>query len=627
MTSSVELDREWLETNGLGGFASSTVSGANTRRYHGLLTAALEPPVKRYVLLSKLEETLFVNGAKFELSTNLYGGGTENPQGYRYLKSFRSEPFPVVSFEAGGITVEKRVFMVHGENTTVIEYEVRTDAPCTIELSALIAFRDFHATTHANAAIDSTVEMLEGVVSIEPYAGLPRLYVAHNATCVVREGDWFYNFYYKREKERGLDSAEDLFHPFTLQYELEAGNHTLVAIASTKTHKWAEASALRESEIRRRQRLAAGPLMAAADQFIVRRGENLHTIIAGYHWFADWGRDAMISLPGLTLTTGRFDIARDILLAFSKVSDRGMLPNRFPDAGEAPEYNTADASLWYFEAIRQYIAYTGDVTFVREKLLPAMTSMIEWHRRGTRFGIHCDADGLLNAGDSGTQLTWMDARVAGTPVTARGGKPVEIQALWYNALMTMESLVGDGSFGELAGQARDSFNRLFWNEAAGCLYDVVSGEDRDASVRPNQVIALSLGYTMVPAERALSVLKVVERELLTGFGLRTLAPSDPRYCPVYKGDASYHQGTVWPWLLGPYVDACRRFGHPAGSWSAKLLEYASTAGLGTIPEIFDGDAPHTPRGCISQAWSVAEVLRSIEHVGDDAGRGFSTPGV
>jgi len=636
------LQREWLETNGIGGFASATITGANTRRYHGLLTAALHPPVGRYVLLSKLEETLFLDGAKFDLSSNVYAGAV-HPEGHKLLKSFRLDPFPVFTYEVGGIEIEKRVFMVHGENTTVVEYEVRGEASCTLEVRPLLAFRDYHSTTHANQALNPSVSEGDGETSVQPYDGLPRLYFAHNARWVAREGNWYYNFDYPRERERGLDSAEDLFEPLVLQFEI-AGGGTAAVIASTEPHNIATSDTLRRNEIARRAAIrAASPvdnalvadLAAAADQFIVTRGGDLHTVIAGYHWFADWGRDTMIALPGLTLATGRFDIARDILLAFSRVADMGMLPNRFPDVGERPEYNTVDASLWYFEAIRKFLEYTHDYAWVKENLYDTMKSIVDWHLLGTRFDIKCGHDGLVGAGGPDTQLTWMDAKIGDFVATPRNGKPVEIQALWYNALRLTESLAARFEDAEvekllagIAPRTLESFNEQFWNEEAGCLYDVVNGEFKDSSIRPNQVIALSLGYTMVPPDRARSILAVVERELLTDCGLRTLAPFDVRYCGKCDGgpierDSAYHQGTIWPWLLGPFITAYVRVHQEdapegntdareqAGVWLSRFKDHLSVAGLGSISEILDADPPYAPRGCIAQAWSVSEILRAM----------------
>lgn len=626
---------EWLETNGLGGFASSTITGLNTRRYHGLLVAATQPPVGRMVLLSKLEETLVLAGQRFDLSANRYPG-TIHPRGFRYLKEFRLDPFPVFTYQVNGVEIEKRVFLAHGENTTVVEYQLRGAAVCELELRPLIAFRDYHSTTHRNGALNGTVEKHPGEATVRPYDGLPPLHFAHNARELEVGGDWYENFEYIREQERGLDYREDLFQPFTLRHALRPETPAVV-IASTERHDAKEVDALRRRELQRRSAVrAASPseeplvqdLVAAADQFIVKRG-HLKTIVAGYHWFSDWGRDTMIALPGLTLVPGRFDVARSILLAFANSLDQGMLPNRFPDAGEAPEYNTVDATLWFFEAVRSLLQYTGDYSFVRQHLYARLKDILEWHLKGTRYGIRADSDGLLACGEPGVQLTWMDSKIGDWVVTPRYGKPVEIQALWYNALRTMETLAG--RFGdeatrvflaEFAEHARASFNALFWNNDADCLYDVVDGERRDGSIRPNQIFAVSLANTMLQKDRARQLVKVVQRELLTPMGLRSLSPRDAQYRPRYQGgvwerDSAYHQGAVWPWLIGPFLTAYARVNDKAPGarqqmeeWLQALHRHMKTAGLGQLPEIADGEAPHFSRGCIAQAWSVAEVLRA-----------------
>jgi len=630
------LGREWLETNGLGGFASSTITGLNTRRYHGLLVAAIHPPVGRMVLLSKLEETLIIDGRSFELSANQFPG-VIHPQGYQYQTRFRLDPFPVFTYQVDGVEIEKSVFMVQGENTTVVQYQLKTAHDSVrLEVRPLIAFRDYHNTTHENAGLDPTVSSEPGLASVVPYHGLPRLYLAHDADSTETSGGWYRNFEYRVEQERGLDYREDLFNPLVWRFDLSA-SATAAVVASTVRHDVREVPRLRQSEITRRTAVAdAAPvkdelvcsLVTAADQFIVARGEQ-KTVIAGYHWFSDWGRDTMIALPGLTLVTGRFDIARSILLEFSQHVDQGMLPNRFPDAGEQPEYNTVDGTLWFFEAIRAYAGYTGDYEFVRKNLYGVVTDIIAWHVRGTRYGIRVDDSGLLASGAPGVQLTWMDAKVGDWVVTPRQGKPVEIQALWYNALRTMEDFAarfGDSAaqkrYAKMATLARWSFNRLFWNENAGCLYDVVNGGLPDASIRPNQILAVSLHHSMVARGRAQAIVDVVARELLTPYGLRTLAPSDPRYVGHYAGgqharDSAYHQGTVWPWLLGPFLSAyvnvhggTAKARTQAAKWLEPFRNHLREAGLGQVSEILDGDPPHRPRGCIAQAWSVAELLRA-----------------
>jgi predicted glycogen debranching enzyme len=636
------LRREWLETNGLGGFASSTIVGLNTRRYHGLLVAATQPPVGRYVLLSKLEETLLLDGRAFDLSANRYPS-VVHPQGFRYLKQFRLDPFPVFTYEIDGVEIEKTVFMVQGENSTIVQYRLGNKSgskslaqKIELELRPLIAFRDYHGTTHENATLNYTVESGPGLASITPYPGLPSLHLAHNAGQLGSGSNWYRDFEYDAERERGLEFLEDLFNPFVLHFDLRPSSDATV-IASTERYDAAKASGYRQAEIsRRRSNVRRAPveddfvktLTAAADQFIVARGEQ-KTVIAGYHWFSDWGRDTMIALPGLTLPLKRYDLAQSILRTFSQYVDRGMLPNRFPDAGEMPEYNTVDATLWFFEAIRAYLAYTGDLEFVRNNLYSVLTDIVSWHVRGTRFGIKVDSDGLLSSGEPGVALTWMDAKVGDWVVTPRRGKPVEIQALWYNALCVLEDLahrLGDETnrqrYESMAALTKWSFNRLFWNEKPGCLYDVVNGGLPDASIRPNQILAVSLPHTMLNPERAKRVVDVVQQHLLTPLGLRTLAPSDPQYRGRYTGgpanrDGAYHQGTVWPWLIGPFLTAYIKVhggGKPARrqaqSWLSAFKDHWADSGLGQVSEIFEGDEPHRPVGCIAQAWSVAEILRA-----------------
>lgn len=412
----------------------------------------------------------------------------------------------------------------------------------------------------------------------------------------------------------------------------------VAVIVSTETHDLSDVLFLREREVARRENLIkqAGAkddfrkqLVLAADQYIVSRGEG-QTIIAGYPWFSDWGRDTMISLMGLTLATNRPEIAKSILLEFSKHMSEGMLPNRFPDAGELPEYNTVDATLWYFEAVRAYLEKTKDYDFVRKNLYVKLAETVAWHLRGTRYQIHVDTDGLLYAGTGGVQLTWMDAKIGDLVITPRIGKPVEIQALWYNALKVMADLAerfGDkedkSKYEAMATAAKQSFNQVFWNEAEQCLFDVVINGTRDGSVRPNQIFAVSLHHIMIKAEKARKVVEKVEAELLTPFGLRSLSPKDPQYCPVYKGspferDSAYHQGTVWAWLTGAFVDALRNVSVNGEETETKVREilshyddHLSEAGLGQISEIFDADPPFVPCGCFAQAWSVAEVLRVL----------------
>ncbi|MCZ7625349.1 MAG: amylo-alpha-1,6-glucosidase [Candidatus Methylomirabilis sp.] len=647
------LHREWLETNGLGGFASSTIIGLNTRRYHGLLIAATKPPVGRLALLSKLEEVCIINGRRFELSANQYPGAV-HPQGYQYLRRFRLDPFPIFTYVIEGIEIQKSVFMIHGENSTIIQYELRSATrnpghlPLVtdhyfIEVRPLIAFRDYHVTTHENDALNPQVQVAADGAVVTPYDSLPALHVAYDADELDATGHWYRNFEYEAERERGLDFREDLFSPFALRWDLSRRAEATI-IASTEPHDVRSAAEHRLAQIARRGKLLATvpsrdglvqTLAAAADHFIVKRG-NDRTVIAGYPWFTDWGRDTMIALPGLTLVTGRADVAKSILLAFARETDHGLLPNRFPDAGQAPEYNTVDASLWLFEAVRALLHYTGDLAFIKLHLYDLLGDIIAWHLRGTRYGIRIDDDGLLTCGEPGVQLTWMDAKAGDFMVTARPGKAVEIQALWYNALGVVAQLaqaLGDPANAtqcrEMATLTRHSFNRLFWNETAGCLYDVVDKDASDAAIRPNQILAVSLPHTMLAADRAKGIVDLVEREPLTPYGLRSLAPSDPHYRGRYEGDqysrdGAYHQGTVWPWLMGPFITAyikvnggTKEAREQAAAWLAPFRAHLREAGLGQVSEIFDGDPPHRPRGCIAQAWSVAELLRAaVEDVSE-----------
>jgi predicted glycogen debranching enzyme len=641
------LTREWLETNGLGGFASSTIVGLNTRRYHGLLTAALHPPVDRYVLLSKIEETVTIGEQRFDLSANEYPG-VVHPQGHVLLREFRLDPFPIFAYELNGVRIEKSLFMLHGESATVVQYrlaraararDTKRGTDVRLSVRPLIAFRDFHSLTHENDAVNPTTDVSAGRVSITPYVGLPSLHVSHDADRFDPAAYWYRSFQYRVERARGLDYQEDLFSPFALTFDFKA-RRSAVIVASLQPFDLTSLERRRQEEIERRRRVQdvargrhafARSLTAVADHFVVARGDSA-SVIAGYHWFSDWGRDTMIALPGLTWLSGRSGLARQILLTFARHVDEGMIPNRFPDQGRAaPEYNTVDATLWFVEAVRALADEAGDHEFVRAHLYEALIDILAWHERGTRYGIRLDGDGLLVAGTGGTQLTWMDARVGDRVVTPRHGKPVEVQALWYNALRTVgafarrfRDVATAARYREISTLAARTFGARFWNVDAGCLYDVVDRDGGiDASVRPNQIFAVSLRHSILARDLAKRVVDVVQTQLLTPYGLRTLAPTDPQYCGRYEGDvatrdARYHQGTVWPWLMGPFVTAYLNVHRHTPTakrivrgWLAPLQAHLCEAGLGQISEIFDGDAPHTPRGCIAQAWSVAELRQAL----------------
>lgn len=628
---------EWLETNGTGGFAMGTVSGANTRRYHALLTASLHPPVERYVLLSRLEEEVLCDGESANLGACQYPG-IITPAGFRMLSEFQQRPFPIWTYQTGCTQIEKRLFLIQGEQTAVIQY--RPSAACRLRIRPFLAFRDYHSTQHANDAWNRTVSHGAGVVTVHPYPALPALHLHHNSADFVEVAHWYRNNEYRKEMDRGLDYREDLYSPGWFDFELKAGEEAFIVatienigtISSRDVSQWEE----RERERRASLITADRPslwnrLESAADQFLVRRDDGSPTIIAGYPWFTDWGRDTMISLPGLLISRGKLDDARDILEGFLNHLDQGVIPNRFADTGAQPEYNTADATLWLFQAAWAYQHGGGSEQFIRDHVYPRAKEIILWHQKGTHYGIHVDPDdGLLSAGTPGTQLTWMDAKVGDWVVTPRHGKPVEINALWYNAMCITASWAhrfGDADYAaELESAARlaaSSFAAKFWNPVAGCLYDCLLPSGPDDRIRPNQIFAVSLPFPLMSADQQQSILRVVEQRLLTPVGLRTLDPTHPEYRGRYEGgplqrDGAYHQGTVWPWLLGPYISAkLQAFGNSAQQLQEchEILQPLEAelhrCCLGSLAEIYDGDAPHRAVGAAAQAWSVAELLRVL----------------
>lgn len=643
---SAAIAYEWLETNGLGGWSSSSVIGCNTRRYHGLLIAATVPPTERMALVSKLDETIVCNNQKFELGTNDYGQCI-HPTGYQYMTAFSKDVFPQFNYEAGGITLRKTIGMVHGENTVFVIYDVvKAGHPFMLELLPLVAARYYHGLVQANASINRLASFNENIFTTTAYEGTPAIFIKVPKASYYADPNWLYHFNYSIEKERGLDYTEDLFSYGKFCVDLEQGD-TIGIILSTDDPKNKDAHELLQQEKKRRATLlqeqpadeTVQQLMLAADQFIVKRtipdvsttGETVGaTVIAGYHWFTDWSRDTMISLPGLTLTTNRYEDARKMLMAFAHSVSMGMLPNRFQDNGGVPEYNTVDGTLWFFIAVYKYFAATGDKSFVLNDVLPVLKNIIDWHYKGTRYNIHAGDDGLLYAGEKGQQLTWMDAKVDNWVVTPRMGKPVEIQALWYNALKIYEELLQLNNDTEEAAAAdlraektKKSFDTVYWYTTGNYLYDNIDEkETADATVRPNQLFAISLPFALIEGERAASVVQIVTEQLYTPVGLRSLSPNDPNYTPVYEGsrykrDGAYHQGTVWSWLLGPYVDALMKVKGAQGKTESKKVisnfnYHLGEACIGSISEIFDGDPPHRPRGCIAQAWGVAEVLRVIK---------------
>lgn len=620
---------EWLETNGLGGYSCSTVSGMHARRYHGLLVASTNPPVARKVILSKLDETIAIGSQRFELSSNQYPGAV-HPRGFQYLESFERDLFPVFEFDAGGTRIRKTIAAVHGENTVLVLYEViKSTHPFRLELLPLCSARDHHNICHANDTLNQEFNFHDGVFSTRNYYDTPELFVMVPGAEFMSTRHWYHNFEYEIERYRGLEYQEDLFNHGKFFVQLKEGDK-LGVIISIENPSGRDAFELFEKEKRRREELARPfdynnnlrRLALAADQFVVKRGDDLKTIIAGYPWFSDWGRDTMISLPGICLVTGKYDEARKILKAFASSISEGMLPNRFPDHGEKPEYNTIDASLWFFQAIYKYFKYTNDKVFVDE-LLPRLRDIIDCHYKGTRYNIRVDGDQLLTGGAEGVQLTWMDARVDDWVVTPRRGKVVEINALWYNALRVMAELTDDASesnsYLEKAALTKTNFNELFWNARQLALFDFVEGSHCNDDVRPNQIYALSLSFPVVNEERAKSILKIVTEKLLTPRGLRSLSSDNRAYVPFYGGDrwtrdSAYHQGTVWSFLMGPYIDALFLVEKEAAREKAKKIintffEHLNERGIGTVSEIFDGQSPHVSRGCFAQAWGVGEILR------------------
>ncbi|MCY3802094.1 MAG: glycogen debranching enzyme N-terminal domain-containing protein [Chloroflexi bacterium] len=638
------LELEWLVTNGIGGYASSTVAGVNTRRYHSLLVAATRPPAGRRVLLASMVEELRVGDEVIGLSTAEYEDGSLDPQGWNYISGVKLVGTrPVVSFTVGDYVVDKTVWMERGLNQTWVQYTLAS-GPASVELQLLplVTNRDFHAETRSHEAGVSDSAISEDSI-ILTLADLPDLIVDLDGHAEIdRFDDWFWNVAHRRERERGFEFVEDLLAPCVVRARLDPGSSfALTAYLGRRQDRNASES-LSAFDVRAQELLEGAAeavdtptqrLVLAADQFLVGRGSReIGTVIAGYHWFGDWGRDTMIALPGLTLATGRAESMRGILVEYASYVSQGMLPNRFPDDTGQPEYNTVDATLWWFEAVAAYLRATGDDSILRELLTP-MVRVVDWHLRGSRYGIRVDSeDGLLYAGEPGSQLTWMDAKAGDWVVTPRIGKPVEVNALWYSALRSLERWLGLAGFDssktrDLADRVSVSFRSRFWNEELGFLYDVVDGPDGDdSSLRPNQLFALSVSHPLLHGKLARSVVARVRDELLTPFGLRTLSPSDPKYGGKYGGgplerDGAYHQGTVWPWLIGTYVDAhLHAFGsvRELDALLDELLAHLDAAGLGSIAEIFGGDVPHPPDGCVAQAWSVAEVLRSRVKLTDAA---------
>lgn len=632
------LHLEWLETNGRGGFASGTVSGANTRRYHALLLIARRPPVERVVLVNHLEEWVEIDGHRTSISTNLYPGAV-HPTGYVFCKGFCSDPWPTWIYACGPVSLRREILCIRGRDLVLVRWTLlgREPQSAVLRIRPMVSGRDYHHTHHENPVLSTTVTQGSGWISWQPYPSIPAIRAFSDGT-YRHKPDWFRHVRFPVEQERGLDDEEDWWSPGEFELTITPGRPQTLALTTEQTDSLDPVSLLEQERTRRTKLASQAPwvdplvshLWRAADDFVVERG-NGATVVAGYPWFTDWGRDTFISLPGLCLVTGRYDHAWHIIESYvAHVSD-GLLPNRFPDAGETPEYNSIDASLWFIDAVDRYLTYTNDEARVRAVAWPAIKQILDGYRRGTRYQIHRDRDGLIAGGIPGSQLTWMDAKIGDWVVTPRYGKPVEIQALWMRSLDIGQRLAQ--RFDEPAYSSRcrreralaaDSFRKKFWYEAGGYLYDVIEGpEGPDASIRPNQLYILALCPDVIRREKARQILQVVSEHLLTPMGLRTLSPVDHRYRPRYEGgvaerDGAYHQGTVWPFLLGPFVTAwlnvfgrSARRKREARSFLNGLETHLRQACIGQVSEIFDGEAPHFPRGCSAQAWSVAEPLRVL----------------
>jgi predicted glycogen debranching enzyme len=663
----VMLTQEWLVTNGLGGYASATVSGVLTRRYHGLLVAALPAPYGRVLMLTGLaEEVRLPGGRTVSLSGQEHPGRPLQLDWADRLVRFTLESgLPVWQYEVEGFLIEKRLILPYRQNTVHISYRVLDgDGEVRLRLRPAMHFRHHEDPVSEPLEKPYVVKIVGDRLEIasserppemhrEPISQPLRMLLKDRSGAFVMDGGSFEEICYRLEQSRGYEYRGRTWSPGYFRTNLRL-HDTVTVIASTES--WDVVLALEpqealKAELERRRRLVmeahpqsqegtAAQLVLAGDQFVVNpntrladaararaTGDEVRTIIAGYHWFTDWGRDTMISLEGLTLTTGRHNEAGYILRTFAHYIRDGLIPNLFPEGGREGLYHTADATLWFFHALGRYVKVTGERTTLRI-LLPHLINIIHHHRRGTRFGIRVDpSDGLLIQGEDGYQLTWMDAKVDDWVVTPRRGKAVEINALWYNALRLLENWLIEEkhsadscrSIRELADQAYESFNRRFWYEEGGHLYDVIDGESGDdPALRPNQVFAISLDHPVLDRRYWQQVMDVVGRRLLTPVGLRSLAPGHPHYRDRYDGDlrardAAYHQGTVWAWLIGPYIDAWLKL-HPTRVAEARqlllpLMDHLRQDGIGSISEIFDAETPFHPRGCIAQAWSVAEALR------------------
>lgn len=628
------LRQEWLETNGLGGYASSTVVGCHTRKYHGLLVARLADPPGKFVLLSKVEDSIAIEETEQFLTAHRYPG-VLFPKAGLAVQTYSNEVCPTFLYDLNSVKVTKEIMLVHGHNTVMLRYTAKGDASGVIlRVKPLLAYRDFHQLTRENLSLRvRTFPSYQGFV-MSPYAGLPSFFMQCNGNFQFFPAPvWYQNFEYEEEHRRGFEHLEDLFCPGMFEIALEAGQSVTLS-ASTEEQKdlagtWRDEFERRKAEAKQRTGTDfQKALKRAAGQFVVTRPDSRKSITAGYHWFLEWGRDTMISLPGLLLHSGQVDDYLAILSSFAKELKRGIIPNYLAEGHGPNAYNTADAGVWFGWAVQQLIAHTGDKSILQREIGIALLKIYRAYRQGTDHGIKMLDNYLLKVGSQHEQVTWMDAMIDDRPVTPRWGCPVEINALWYNFncfIAEIGDLLEEGVAAEAkaaASMIEQAFNDAFWLEDKQYLADLWRQDYKDISVRPNQIFAVSLPYSPLDSERASMVVKKVKEELLTPFGLRTLSPLDPAYRAFYEGApderaGAYHNGTVWAWLLGHYAEARLK---TADDLSAAVIElevclsalakHLGDAGLGTVSEIFDGEAPHEPRGSIGQAWSVAEILRA-----------------
>ena len=605
-----------------------TVAGVNTRRYHSLLIASRHPPANRLSVLSRVEETVSLAGGQFELASAQYPGIVQ-PHGFDFLEDFSINPLPTWRYDITGVIVQKTLCLLERRQAVLLCYQA--SQPCAVSVRLMLSLRDYHSLAHQNSALSSTARVEDGRCSFSPYAGFPSLTILHSGHAFNPDERWYLNNEYLRDLERGLDFREDLYSPGSLLFDLQPKRRgwLLASIENDEYDRQLDDAAVEEILAAERERRIFGqPLSRALDQFRIVRDDGKPSLVAGYPWFTDWSRDTLISLPALSRAGFACADTKEILSMLLSQRRQGLLPNRFTDQYGAVEYNTVDATLWFFIAAYDYIQHSGDLVFLTEVLYPAAIDIIEWHTRGTAYNIKVDPeDSLLYAGEPGVQLTWMDAKIGDYVVTPRIGKPVEINALWYNALrITAEWAVKIGKPADaltLTDQAKathSSFSQRFWNEQSGCLYDVLAPASNDASIRPNQLFSVSLPFPLIHRERAQSMLMVVRDRLLTPVGLRTLAPDDPAYCPRFEGDmrardCAYHQGTVWPWLVGPFV-AAYLYAFGVNSFSVAYcdeilnsVESQFTACcVGSISEVYDAEPPRNPGGCPAQLWSVAQLI-------------------